>query len=94
MAINGKTLPGVLRDQLKLTETELRITLRLVAWERISREQACATAECTRGSLNAIVASLRRKLAKEGIKLMTLRDFGWSLPSKWQTKLIDMIKVK
>jgi len=85
-------LPDSLQKQLSLNGTELRVLLRLLTWERLAREQVCAITGVKLNSVNSIIGALRRKLAKHKIELVTVRDFGWALPPKGQTKIIGMIK--
>jgi hypothetical protein len=88
------SLPDSLQKQLSLNGTELRVLLRLLTWGSIAREQAAMTASVKLNSVNAVVIGLRRKLAAHKIELVTVRDFGWALPPKGQTKIVGPIKPK
>ena len=100
---NGRAAPQ--RDQQSLQEmlgvnrNELEILMRLVAWSRLAREQVPAIAMCGHrpvkiGSVSAIMLGLRKKLARYGIELATIREFGWGLHQKDRNKIVALIEPK
>jgi hypothetical protein len=89
-------LADTLRLKLGLNDTEIQILLRLVTWERLAREQVRAIAMCERrpvkiGSVNGIIDRLRKKLAGRGIKLATIREFGFELRQRDRKKILELL---
>jgi hypothetical protein len=88
---------STLQSMLGLSNTEIEILMRLVAWGRLAREQIYGiTVSGHRtlkpSSINPIMVGLRKKLAKHGVKLIAIRDFGFGLPQEDRARIVGMIK--
>ena len=86
-----------LQEQLGLSGTEIEVLMRLVAWGQLARERICGIPlsghrTLKPGSINPIMIGLRKKLAKHGVKLITIRDFGFELPQEDRARIVGMIK--
>jgi hypothetical protein len=88
---------STLQSMLGLSNTELEILMRLLIRDSLSREQICGIPVSGHrtiklSSVNGIIGLLRQKLAGYGIKLATIRDFGFKLSQKDRARIVGLIR--
>jgi hypothetical protein len=88
---------STLQSMLGLSNTEIEILMRLVAWGRLAREQIYGiTVSGHRtlkpSSINPIMVELRKKLIAHRIKLVTIRDFGFGLSQEDRGRIVELIR--
>ena len=90
------TQPLALEQPLRLSHNEEQLLARLVRQGCLSREQVCGIAMRANrpvaiGSVNTMVAGLRRKLRAFGIELVGMSGFGWELRRENREKIRELL---
>jgi hypothetical protein len=81
-------LVETLRLKLELSDTELRILCRLLAWQQLVHEQICEVMADGHQSINEIIERLRAKLKPYRIKISGINANEFELRERDRKKLM------